>query len=295
LTAEKICGKIGNNGRCVTRITEKRRFITVTATEHTLRVNFHTHTPRCFHAQGTEREYIEEAIAAGIRILGFSDHAPMVFPPEYHSGFRMPVEQTREYAETLAALREEYRDDITIYIGYEMEYYPKFFDASLANICTYPVDYLILGQHFIGNEVERMYSGAYTEDGAYLGSYVDGVIEGLGTGVYSYLAHPDLPNFGGDAAVYDMHMRRLCEAAKRLAIPLEINFLGLREHRQYPCDRFWSIAAEVGCQAIFGCDAHSPDMLSDRRVLRDAYAYAEKFGLTVTDTPVLRSPHGRRA
>ena len=29
--------------------------------------NYHTHTPRCRHATGTEREYIEAAIAAGIR------------------------------------------------------------------------------------------------------------------------------------------------------------------------------------------------------------------------------------
>ena len=36
--------------------------------------NYHTHTWRCHHADGTEREYVENAIAAGIKILGFSDH-----------------------------------------------------------------------------------------------------------------------------------------------------------------------------------------------------------------------------
>ena len=40
--------------------------------------NYHTHTARCHHASGSEREYIEAAIAGGMKILGFSDHAPLV-------------------------------------------------------------------------------------------------------------------------------------------------------------------------------------------------------------------------
>ena len=38
--------------------------------------NYHTHTWRCNHARGTERDYIEQAIASGVKILGFSDHTP---------------------------------------------------------------------------------------------------------------------------------------------------------------------------------------------------------------------------
>ena len=41
-----------------------------------MRANYHTHTPRCRHAVGSEREYIEQAIEAGMEILGFSDHTP---------------------------------------------------------------------------------------------------------------------------------------------------------------------------------------------------------------------------
>ena len=31
--------------------------------------NLHTHTPRCHHARGTEREYVEAAIAAGAALI----------------------------------------------------------------------------------------------------------------------------------------------------------------------------------------------------------------------------------
>ena len=48
--------------------------------------NFHTHTARCRHARGTDREYVESAIRAGISVLGFSDHSPYYFPDGYYSG-----------------------------------------------------------------------------------------------------------------------------------------------------------------------------------------------------------------
>ena len=48
--------------------------------------NYHTHTWRCNHASGTEREYIEKAIESGIRILGFSvpeySHIPLLMDSE---------------------------------------------------------------------------------------------------------------------------------------------------------------------------------------------------------------------
>lgn len=38
--------------------------------------NYHTHTFRCRHALGEDREYIEHAIDGGLKVLGFSDHCP---------------------------------------------------------------------------------------------------------------------------------------------------------------------------------------------------------------------------
>jgi histidinol-phosphatase (PHP family) len=45
-----------------------------------MKINYHTHTTRCHHAAGTEREYVEAAIANGIKVLGFADHTPYPFP-----------------------------------------------------------------------------------------------------------------------------------------------------------------------------------------------------------------------
>ena len=203
--------------------------------------SLHTHTFRCGHASGTEREYIENAIAAGFDTLGFSDHAPYVFRDGYYSGFRMRPELQEDYVTTLLALREEYKGKIDIKIGYEAEYYPEFFEDFLKLITRYPVDYLIMGQHFIENEMSGKYSGVSSDDEGYLKQYVDQVIEGMKTGVYTYVAHPDLMNYTGSDEIYAKHYSRLIESAKEMNIPLEINLLGVRDHRAYPHEKFFKL------------------------------------------------------
>ena len=87
--------------------------------------NYHSHTPRCNHATGSEKEYIESAIANGFKILGFSDHTPQPYPSSFKSNIRMGMEELENYVDTLVNLREEYKDDITIYIGFEVEYFKR--------------------------------------------------------------------------------------------------------------------------------------------------------------------------
>ena len=55
--------------------------------------NYHTHTIRCNHAKGTEREYIEQAIKEGFKILGFSDHVPQPYPEDFYSWLRMRMSE----------------------------------------------------------------------------------------------------------------------------------------------------------------------------------------------------------
>ena len=252
--------------------------------------NYHTHTWRCKHAAGTERDYVEQALTAGLRILGFSDHTPYPFPDGYVSGFRMAPEQAEDYFATLADLKREYADRIEIHIGVEAEYYPAHFDALLRFLSDYPCEYLLLGQHFTDNETDGVYSGRATADETVLARYVDQVLAGLDTGKFTYVAHPDLPNWQGSRRIYERHMRRLCRKAAELGVPLELNFLGLQEGRCYPNRDFWRIAGEVGNAAVLGCDAHRPEALNQPRTEAAALALAAECGVPVLETVPLANP-----
>ena len=147
--------------------------------------NYHTHTWRCMHATGTEREYIENAIRGGLKILGFSDHTPMKYPGGYESKAKM---------------------------------------------------------------------------------------------------RPDLLNFIGDEQIYDQWMRKLCLSAKEMNIPLEINFLGIRDKRNYPNSRFWKIAGEVGNRVVFGADAHQPEVVWNPETISVAENMVRKYHLNLVET-----------
>lgn len=254
--------------------------------------NYHTHTVRCNHANGTERDYIEYGIARNLQVLGFSDHAPYLFndPDGYYSNMRMRPEEFRDYCDTLQALRNEYKDEVQILIGLEMEYYPAHFERTLQWMQDFPLDYLILGQHFLGNEKGNRYCGARTGEEAVLKQYVDQVIAGLHTGCFTYLAHPDLPAFTGSDRVYARHMTRLCETLCELDIPAELNLLGLMQGRAYPSRRFWRIAADTGCRCVLGCDAHTPTATAEPLVIADAMDALAQFGLTPMETVPLKDP-----
>ncbi len=254
--------------------------------------NYHTHTFRCHHADGEEREYIETAIARGLTTLGFSDHVPMPFPDGHESGYRIRITELGDYIAELQALREEYRGRINILIGFEAEYYRDRFEDMLALLGQYEYDYLLLGQHFVNNEVDGVRTGVPTESEDILRAYVDHTLEGLATGKFTYFAHPDVINFIGDDTVYERHMHRLCEECRRMEIPLEINLLGLKEGRHYPTERFFRIAAEVENVAVLGCDAHHVDDVANPEQIAMGVAFAKRCGIPVLETVPLRSPRG---
>jgi histidinol-phosphatase (PHP family) len=224
--------------------------------------NYHTHTVRCGHAVDSERKYIEHAIEQGFEILGFSDHVPQPYPEDFASTIRMSMEELPGYIETLVVLREEYRDRIKLLIGFEVEYSVRFFDKLIGILGEYPVDYIIQGQHNVPDEVYGIYVGNRTGKEKDLKDYVDCTIEGMKTGLFTYLAHPDLINFTGDDVTYLRHMERLAAASIDLSIPLEVNMYGFSDRRNYPCDKFFKMASDMGADFVIGCDAHEPSMVT---------------------------------
>ncbi len=150
-------------------------------------------------------------------------------------------------------------------------------------LAGYPVDYMILGQHSTAPENISEYVGRPTRDEDILKKYVDLTIEGMKSGRYKYVAHPDLCYFVGDEKIYIKHYTRLCEYLKSEDIPIEINMLGLATNRHYPSAEFLKIAQKTGNKAIIGCDAHFPDMLSDSYGIDKCRRLAEKYSLETVD------------
>lgn len=254
-----------------------------------LRKNHHTHTPRCGHAVGSEREYIEAALSADYDALGFSDHSPW---PRLHSpGIRMDESMLPDYVSTVKDLREEYKGRIRITCGLECEYFPDRMSWLKDTKAAYQLDYLIFGNHFDLDEETGIYFGSCRSKQD-VRRYLRTTLEGFNTGMYAWLAHPDLylrryPEF--DDACRET-AREICRAAAASRIPLEYNLLGLRvQHEKgfsglgYPYREFWEIAAEENCPVIMNVDAHDPVQLSDTTYYEMGIKNITALGLTPYD------------
>ena len=252
--------------------------------------NFHTHTVRCNHASGEDEEYVLCAIQNGYTVMGFSDHAPYAFPNGHKSGYRISLEDTQDYVSSVRALQEKYKGVIDIKLGFELEYFPDLFDKEIEYLKSFKYDYLILGQHYTDNEYEpyAKYSGVETDSVAVLDKYISQVIMGVKTGVFTYVAHPDLINFTGDKQVYLKKMAYFVERLKETGIPLEFNFLGYTSKRNYPNNDFWQIVAKAGNPVIIGLDAHSQNVYGDKENLGKARELLNTLGITPIELNDLR-------
>lgn len=253
--------------------------------------NFHTHTARCNHATGTDEEYIQRAIACGIKDMGFSEHIPLCIGDGHRSTYRVPAHQVEDYMNSVSALREKYKGQINLHIGFEMEYYPTHFDEMVASARSYGAEYLLLGQHFNCARGEWPDAFAVTkgsEDPDLLTEYTDRVVAGIESGLFTYVAHPDVFNYtGDDMDLYRQQALRICEASLEYNVPLEINLLGIRSKRAYPRDEFWAVAGQVDCPVTFGFDAHKAEHAYDEASLPVAEELVRKFNLNYIGRPTL--------
>ena len=257
-----------------------------------MKCNYHNHTYRCGHASGTEEEYIRKAISEGITTIGFADHTPYVFREGFVSYSRMPLSEIDDYFDTLLALRDKYRGYIDVKIGFETEYYPRYFDRLVEIYRKYPLDYIIYAGHQIGNEGDEDCFCGFdkTDSPCRLTAYTDMAIRAMETGRFTYLAHPDMMNFVGDRDLYREESARLIRAAKHMSVPLEINLNGIRDRRYYPNDDFWQVAGWLGADAVIGFDAHMVHHVADRDEIIAGIRYADKFGVNLLDELELVNP-----
>ena len=235
-----------------------------------MKANYHTHTARCGHAEGSDEAYVLAAIEQGFEELGFSDHVPWPYQSGFlNLGVRMDVRRLDEYLRSVRALRDKYADRIRIYAGFECEYFPAYMGWLTDMACEKQLDYLILGNHYENSDETGMYFGG-TRTAEQLSRYVESTVRGVQTGLFTYLAHPDLflrsyRPFDDNCRAAARELSRVC---RERGVPMEYNLhdryiAGITHRISYPHPEFFEIARDEGVQVIIGLDAHEPQEIAD--------------------------------
>jgi len=254
-----------------------------------MKANYHTHTYRCNHAQGKDEDYVKAAIEAGFEEIGFTDHSPWPLHPFEMGHIRMKLAQLDDYVSSVRYLQEKYKDQITIYLGLEAEFFEDRIDWLKETVEKYNLDYLVFGNHFYRFDVYHRYFGHYGDNETVLEDYLDHAIKGMRSGLYRIFAHPDLwmrgyPVWNEECSAIT---REICRVAKETNVYLEYNLGGVRDRAfrtsGYPDEHFWKIVAEEGCPSVIGIDAHSPQDFRDEALFIETEAYLKNLGVNLKD------------
>jgi histidinol-phosphatase (PHP family) len=242
-----------------------------------MKIDLHSHTTLCNHAEGSVDAYVEKAIEYGIDILGFSDHAPMDFDP----GYRMSFEEMELYKKWVMDAKQKYADKIEVLFGYEVDYLPGHMDDRVLQA---DVDFLIGSVHFI-NEWgfdNPEFIGRYEDEDIdqIWQKYFDLVEAMAKTGLFDIAGHIDLIKvfkFMPKKDILEMAMPAL-KAIKAADMVLELNVAGYRKPcaEPYPSPSLLQAAFDLGIPITFGSDAHNPEQVGLYR--QEAEALARSIG-----------------
>lgn len=245
--------------------------------------NYHTHTYRCGHADEiSDEEYIKEYIKMGFEKIAFTDHCPEKNENDKRPNIRMEYKQRKEYLNSINMLKEKYSGLIEIETGYEIEYLPGE-EENLKELKN-ESDKIILGQHFVydnNKEIRTVGNRNYSLTDEELIKYAEYIEKAMELNLPDIIAHPDmymLRRNGGFLALEAEVANRICRAAEKYNIPLEINLNNIFAHTYYedkklnnidiekqkeklskvyyPCKEFWRIASQYNVKVLYGLDVH---------------------------------------
>lgn len=255
--------------------------------------NYHTH---CHFCDGMEEPeaYVAAALAKGFRALGFSSHGPVPFPNDW----TMRAENVFRYLEEIRRLKRVYQDQIQLYAGMELDYFPE--DRRQV-FKAYKLDYTLGAVHCIADAQQNIcYSidGTEAEFVQTLEQRFEGDIRRLVAVYYQLLGRMALEERPDIVAHFDVikknngsgryftekeHWYRdaVEEALQRIAQSgaiLEVNTGGiLRGYLKevYPSPWILKECRRLYIPVMVNSDAHTPADLDGyfepaRRVLRDA-------------------------
>ncbi|PAQ16574.1 histidinol phosphatase [Bacillaceae bacterium SAOS 7] len=129
----------------------------------------HIHTPFCPHgSKDALNHYVEAAIRQGFREITFTEHAPLPegfidTTPTKDSAIELSVME--KYLSAVQQLQKEYKQDLTVHLGLEVDYIEGFEKETTQFLNEYGpyLDDSILSVHFLKHK-QNWYCLDYSDD-----------------------------------------------------------------------------------------------------------------------------------
>lgn len=230
-----------------------------------MRVDYHTHTKLCKHADGGPEEYIQRALSIGLDEVGCSDHSPM--PDNFDAPHRMSQQEfVDSYKPDVLALRERYKGRIVVKFAVEGDFFPGT-EEWVGNFnAAGDFDYVIGSVHYLGkwgiDNPTNIHEYEERDVNEVYEQYFQHVRRSAQARLFDIVGHCDLVKKFGHRPTKNMEglLREVFRTVKESDIAVEINTSGLRKPVKeiYPSIQILSILRECGIPLALGSDAHTP-------------------------------------
>ena len=235
-------------------------------------IDGHVHTRRCGHAVGEMVEYVEQAVARGLRVITFLEHLEAGI--NYQPKSWLEQEDFDDYFAEGLRLRERFRGVIEVRLGVETGYNPAAPAAVRTRLARDPWDRVGLSCHFhahggshlnlLSRRQESLDTFAAIGVDRVLSRYFDALIAAVREIDCDVLCHLDAALRHYPALRFDDSHRQqiidLLDAVQERGVALEINTSGF-DFRGTPFPAPWiiTLALERGIPLSAGSDAHRPE------------------------------------
>ncbi|WP_079479408.1 histidinol-phosphatase HisJ [Halobacillus salinus] len=244
----------------------------------------HIHTPYCPHgSKDVLKSYIEQAISSGYKSMTFTEHAPLpesFQDPVPDKDSAMDIRDVDQYISDLQELKKEYKKDLSILIGFEVDYIRGYENETKHFLDDYGpyLDDGILSVHFLeGNKAwycldfsPSMFQEATEDFGSIdriYNTYFDHVTSSiqcdLGPFKPNRIGHMTLIRKFHELYPSPPNWERLAtpvlQAAKHHGMELDYNGAGTKKphcNETYPTKSIAEHAIAMEIPLVYGSDAH---------------------------------------
>jgi histidinol-phosphatase (PHP family) len=227
-------------------------------------IDCHIHTHLCRHAVGTPLEYVAAAERAGVTVMAFTDHLPLLDGSE--TDYAMRMGELPGYVEDVVQLRSRAAAP-EVLLGIEADWTPGAEKRLCELLREYPFDVVLGSVHFIEgwafDDPDLVERYERTDVDALWRTYFAEVQAAARSGIFDVIAHPDLVKKFRYMPTFDLAQlyRQTAVVFADAGVAIEVNTAGLRKPcaELYPARPFLKACRRAGVPATMGSDAHRPE------------------------------------
>ena len=249
--------------------------------------NFHSHCTFC-DGRSHPDNFAKFAIANKFRAYGFSSHSPLPF----ETFWNMSKNDMSEYIAEINRLKNKYADTIEIYLGMEIDYLDRTYNASTPYFQSLPFDYRIGSVHFIPWKLPLLEENMVCIDGAYKDfeegvnkhfdrsirriteAFFESSMQMVKAGGFDIVGHIDKiymngsrhPDFDINADWYQKPFLKLLDLIAEKNLIVEVNTKNkTRKGQTFPHIESYKELKKRNIPVMVNSDCHDPDLVNDGR------------------------------